>query len=392
MCGLTMVVTNNRNGFNKQQQDVFSTLFYLAGGFRGRDGAGVTVIDNKGNVSIAKDAISVDRMLCTKEYDELDSKAYQNGWVMMGHNRSATRGVVSDKNAHPFIIDDKIVIMHNGTFYGDHKHLKDTEVDSEAIGHVLLEEDNIKTALGKIHAAYALLWYNVEAKKLHAVRNASRPLFYARTDDMHMFSSEKVFLSFVADKFNLKLIEAPYECREHCLTTFTLQKKGGHDIEVSDIEIPTFQNQQYSSTWATSKSTFDRCVLDKLEQDFPEIFVKTDWPTYNKTLSEKYKYNLEFNVFPESYFPYKEGDKECFAVVGKVLDEEEIGVVFLMENIDEAHMKNIMGNSIFHVTSKGPYWRKDPECTGNKMEEWTGQMLIHAGKPVVVPMTQSANG
>lgn len=388
MCGLTMVVTNNQNGFTKQQQDVFATLFYLAGGFRGRDGAGVTVIDNRGNVNIAKDAISVDQMLFTKEYGELDSKAYQNGWAMMGHNRSATRGIVSDKNAHPFIIDDKIVIMHNGTFYGDHKHLKDTEVDSEAIGHVLLEEKDVTTALGKINAAYALLWYNVQEKKLHTVRNTSRPLFYAHTRDMHMFSSELVFLNFVADKFNLKLIEKPYECKEHTLTTFTLQKNGGHEIDIEDIQPP--KTLYYTKT--EYKSIFDPCVTTKIEKDFSEIFVKCTYDEYQKKYSDKYKYNNDLKVFPETYFPYQNGDTECFVVIGKTLDETECSVIFLIENVDEAYMKTTLGNSLFTVSSKGVFWKKDFSCTGNNMDNWTGKLYIHAGKPTVVPMVQSANG
>lgn len=83
MCGLVMVITKNLNGFNAQQQDIFASLLYISGGFRRRDGVGVTVIDNVGNFQLAKEACSVDSFLFTKEYEELNSMAYKNGMAMI---------------------------------------------------------------------------------------------------------------------------------------------------------------------------------------------------------------------------------------------------------------------------------------------------------------------
>src|SRR5438445_324333 len=95
MCGLVLVVTKHKNGFNQTQNNVFTTLLYLSGHFRGRDGVGVVSIDNIGNVKLAKEAYTVDEFIRTKEFSELDRDAFQKGWAMIGHNRAATRGVVN---------------------------------------------------------------------------------------------------------------------------------------------------------------------------------------------------------------------------------------------------------------------------------------------------------
>jgi len=249
MCGLVMLVTKNKNGFSQPQQNIFNTLFYLSGGFRGQDGAGVFVVDNLGNVSLAKDALRVHNFLNTKEFTELESLAYKDGWAMVAHNRAATRGGVSDVYSHPFVIDDQIVLVHNGTFVGSHKHIKDTDVDSEAIGHALLEEKDIGAALKKINAAYALMWYNIENKKLHVIRNDSRPLWYMELPDCYVYASEEIFLKFAVEKFGLKPLADPFEIAAHNLGTYTLLEDG-YDTDNVDIDCKyEYSQEEYGEGW-----------------------------------------------------------------------------------------------------------------------------------------------
>src|SRR6266850_8089954 len=109
MCGLVLVVNKQRNGFNGDQQNIFRTLLWLDT-LRGDDSTGVALIDNIGNVDIAKDAIQGTDFIRTNEYTALHNQAWKDGWAMIGHNRKATRGSITDENAHPFVVDNNIVL------------------------------------------------------------------------------------------------------------------------------------------------------------------------------------------------------------------------------------------------------------------------------------------
>lgn len=107
--------------------------------------------------------------------------------VFIGHNRAATRGKVSDENAHPFK-HDGVVGAHNGTLTSVHK-LEDGnkfEVDSEAIIYNLSQYVP-KDVIPNIHGAYALTWYDDVEDKVYVIRNKERPLFWTRRKDKDVF-------------------------------------------------------------------------------------------------------------------------------------------------------------------------------------------------------------
>jgi hypothetical protein len=144
---------------------------------RGFDSTGVFGVDKHANVEIHKAALNGLEFIQQNEFKSFKNFLSMKAMFAVGHNRAATRGSVNDKNAHPFWEQDKIVLVQNGTYRGSHKHLKDTEVDTEAVAHVLAEEPNVETALKKINAAYALVWFNTETKTLNLIRNNERPLW-----------------------------------------------------------------------------------------------------------------------------------------------------------------------------------------------------------------------
>jgi hypothetical protein len=221
MCGLVAVINKNVNGFFKEQNDIFSGLLFLDT-LRGEDSTGAFVVSNIGNVKGLKEASQAPLFIQTKEFKSLENAAFQTGWAMVGHNRKATRGTITDKNAHPFAVDDKIVLVHNGSLIGDHKHHADTEVDSEAIAHLLSQDDNAEAVLQKVNGAYALIWYNVETKTLHFIRNSQRPLYYMETTTSYIWASEWPFLDFVAGRLGLKVTDGPHLLKESCLVTYKL--------------------------------------------------------------------------------------------------------------------------------------------------------------------------
>jgi hypothetical protein len=177
---------------------------------RGEDSTGVFLTNNLGNVGLAKDVVTGGQFVQTDEYQVLRKRAFQDGAFFIGHNRKATRGSITDTNAHPFWVEDKLVLVHNGSYFGSHKELADTEVDSEAIAKHLAKADDLEKALQKVNAAYALIWYDVDAKELRIACNGQRPLHWTEDHGAYYISSESEILEFVLkrNKVNYNKIHA----------------------------------------------------------------------------------------------------------------------------------------------------------------------------------------
>lgn len=237
MCGLVAMITKNRNGFSTHNLDAFASMLFVDQ-LRGPDSTGVFLVNNIGNVEIAKSAQNASDFLNEQAWKMMRMDAIRNGWAMVGHNRKATRGEINDKNAHPFWVDEKLVLVHNGSYYGDHKHHKDTEVDSEAIAHALAEGEDIETTLQSINAAYALIWYEVEKKKLHVIRNSQRPLYWMETADAYYFCSETDFLNFAAARAGLTVLgKGPHSFDIASLDSWTLEEDRSSTLETADLNI-----------------------------------------------------------------------------------------------------------------------------------------------------------
>lgn len=224
MCGIVGIITAASNGYQQDELNAFRDLL-VVDTIRGFDSTGAFGVSNKGNVGILKAAMTGGQFVTTKEYSEFTKDAYREGQFLVGHNRWATSGAVNDKNAHPFWVDDKIVLVQNGTYKGSHKHHKDTEVDTEAIAHVISENSDIEEALKKINAAYALVWFNTETKTLHMIRNDERPLYHADTKNGSViFASEMEFILMAASRNKLALKDLPTLLDVHTLYSYQLDK------------------------------------------------------------------------------------------------------------------------------------------------------------------------
>jgi hypothetical protein len=233
MCGLVGLINKYSNGFSKDQQAIFSDLLFVDF-LRGPDSTGVFSVSNKGDVLMAKEASNPIDFMKTKEYNNILNKTFMSGSALVGHNRKATRGTVNDENAHPFIVDDNIILVHNGTLWGDHKKLADVEVDSHAIAHTIHEKGTVTEALSSIDGAYALIWFDVAMGTLNLIRNAQRPLWWMETPSSWIWSSEKAMLEFVAERHNLNIKGGPTELPEDTLQIYTLK---GNTWDLSDEKL-----------------------------------------------------------------------------------------------------------------------------------------------------------
>lgn len=253
MCGIVGIVSNCVNGFTQKEMGVFTDLLFLDT-LRGFDSTGVFGVHGNSNLVMHKDALHGLDFVSTPEYRSFKAEMISTGKIMVGHNRAATRGNVVDKNAHPFVVDDKIVLVQNGTYKGSHTHHKDTEVDTEAVAHVIAEHESVEEALQKINAAYALVWYNAEKKTLNLIRNSERPLYLAEFHGTGFaFASESTMLLYAFGRAEMPLKKAPEMLPEHTLVTLTLDGKGGYSREDTKLDaayrFPKSDNTAADAEW-----------------------------------------------------------------------------------------------------------------------------------------------
>lgn len=229
MCGLVGVVVNTGSGFFSTDADIFAQLLYIDV-FRGDDATGVALVHNNSTVEILKEAQSSDIFLRDKEARYLIQTASKTtGKALLGHNRKSTIGTTNDKNAHPFVLEDRYVFFHNGTLKNHHK-LHSTEVDSEALGLHLTpcegDPKKLEEALEKVDGAYACVWYDQDKHKIYFLRNKDRPLTLAEFegDFGFAYASEAWMLSGICARNNQK-IKAISPLEEDTLYTIDLNTK-----------------------------------------------------------------------------------------------------------------------------------------------------------------------
>lgn len=235
MCGIVGVVNKYTNGFTDTQLKAFESLLYIDA-LRGMDSTGVIAVDNLGDMVSAKQVGDPCRFLADQAWKDLRLEMFRKGSALIGHNRAATRGLINDENAHPFIIKDELALVHNGTMRGDHKKYAEVEVDSHAIAH-LIHEKGIINAVNEIDAAYCFIWYDFRTSKLNVLRNSERPMYWFETHDAFYYASEQSFLEFIVSRHNLKPLKDKYFYQpENLMTIFTLNKNKSWDISEEEVK------------------------------------------------------------------------------------------------------------------------------------------------------------
>ena len=193
MCGIVGGVSKNNNivpilinGLEKLE-------------YRGYDSVGVAIIHHQRIQRIR----SVGRVSTIhKKILEKDFK----GKTGIGHTRWATHGGVSEKNAHPHISNNEIVVVHNGIienhaklceFLKNKSYKFKSETDTEVIAHLIHYYRKNKSSLleavhktcKKLEGAYAIAVSDKNSNEIIVARNGC-PLIIGVSEDQNFIASD----------------------------------------------------------------------------------------------------------------------------------------------------------------------------------------------------------
>lgn len=289
MCGIVgHISTSTQSGITWKAEKALNNLLF-ANTVRGDDATGMFMVEDDGTTSVMKEALPAPWVMGGKEHTEIMRKAFQRGRFVVGHNRKATVGKCDDDTAHPFIINDEFVLVHNGTLTG-YKHLfPEGFSDSHTIAHVLHKTDftddaKLNDAFWKFNGAYALVFYDRRNETLYLTRNSQRPLHVAFVDhNGWFFASEKEMLMWVLERNDLKVKES-FELEVNKLYSITLDE---NKFTTKDIK-PFFQVPTHSTPTQMDKEW----VGEKIKQLIPTTKGSTTNVSYTYKDLKKFRRNF----------------------------------------------------------------------------------------------------
>jgi len=195
MCGICGFTTKKGAVLSEAKQVLRSRIakaLLIANESRGTDSTGAFLL-NGGQHILSKNTCASSTFIREKEVEQAFNK---NNHLMLGHTRQATRGAVTKRNAHPFIVGD-IVGVHNGVIMNDYaiekEHGFKVEVDSEVIFALLNKKKNdFKTSFQEIRGSASLAWIDLNDPFILNLVAHENPLSMATVPilDTIFFSSE----------------------------------------------------------------------------------------------------------------------------------------------------------------------------------------------------------
>jgi len=245
MCGIVGFMANGYQG-QVDRTDFFGESLY-ADALRGHDSTGVfSVSPNGKEVDIYKRALSAYDFMNMKRYDSFSNK-FSNSPFVIGHNRKATRGGVTNETAHPFS-SKNIVMVHNGTLRNHRSFPQGNsfDVDSEALCHAMAELGAVE-AFEKAEGAFAVVWYDIATQSLRMVRNKERPLHFAycADHDSVLVASEPAMIMWIAFRNKIQISKI-VPLKEGVILSFKTNSLDKPKAQKIELFTPTYGNANYA--------------------------------------------------------------------------------------------------------------------------------------------------
>lgn len=164
--------------------------------YRGYDSAGVVVLDN-GKFDRVREVGKVDKLAM-----KIGSKKIA-GNIGIAHTRWATHGGVTEFNAHPHIVDNKLAVVHNGIIENYRelkKRLKDqsleSETDTEVLAKYIYQNYNgdlakaVRESLLDVRGTYGLVVMHVDHPNQIVAARLGSPLAIGIGDGEYYIASD----------------------------------------------------------------------------------------------------------------------------------------------------------------------------------------------------------
>jgi glucosamine--fructose-6-phosphate aminotransferase (isomerizing) len=214
MCGITGILSSI--SYASMQMHMIHSLMQLQN--RGYDSSGISILQKNNQICLSKKIKTEKKNI----FEDIKNETFhiRSAHSIIGHNRWATHGGISTKNAHPHVSASKnIILVHNGIFEnyltwknflnqkGYHfQNDTDSEVIANLIDYYTIDLNlNIEEAIMKLHidveGTFAIIvQYTKTPTKLYATKKGS-PLLIGKNKNMIIATSEKSGFLNLMDKY-----------------------------------------------------------------------------------------------------------------------------------------------------------------------------------------------